>query len=584
MHDGGAAGQEAPSSPSRAGLAALALWIVLLEVWFQGPVLGGRLSSRAAIVPALALAFLGLRAVTGLLPALRRERPLVLAVAAALVLTIVVRIPALLWPAGLLSSDSAVAGIIAQEIQAGQPAPIYAPGFPYEGTLKPHLTVALDALWPDGIVTAYTVASLLLYLVWVLAAGLLAHRVAGPWAALAAGAFMAVGPRFLMAFSLNNVGQYPDVNALGALGLALLSLGGGLLASAFLIGLAVWQQLLGVYFVLVLLLAVVVSPPLRRPRSLAWGAIGFVAGSYPLWIWNAANAFATFDLFRRGGKNPADRVAGLPDRIERTVSVSLPKLFGLTDLGLEGALAGLVGLVLPMLVVFMLVARREDIARQRGRSAALLCGLLMVVVIGIFAVSKFSNRGAQRPRYLMPVYTSVSVALGWGLVALGRRSRPLAAVAGVAVLLANVVGVAPWLRGRRETDARDRALVQALENLGVRTGYTGFWIAAKYTFLSEGRVILSGELGPDVSWVHAPHAQAVRAQGPDGYVVPQGPLVDAMVNRMEALGCTYRITRVSGMAVFSQLSRRVTLEEMDGYDATTPPGGRAEMEEPDVAG
>ena len=34
-------------------------------------------------------------------------------------------------PASLISSDSAVAGIIAQELAAGQrPAPIYAPGFP----------------------------------------------------------------------------------------------------------------------------------------------------------------------------------------------------------------------------------------------------------------------------------------------------------------------------------------------------------------------------------------------------------------------------------------------------------------------
>ena len=36
-------------------------------------------------------------------------------------------------------------------------------------------------------------------------------------AAVAAGLFMAMSPRFLVAFSLNNVGQYPEVNALGAL-------------------------------------------------------------------------------------------------------------------------------------------------------------------------------------------------------------------------------------------------------------------------------------------------------------------------------------------------------------------------------
>ena len=74
-----------------------------------------------------------------------------------------------------------------------------------------------------------------------------------------------------------------------------------------------------------------------------------------------------------------------------------------------------------------------------------------------------------------------------------------------------------------------------------------------------------------MSWVHAPHATAVRAAGPDAYVVPQGPLVDAIAERLSALGTSFTISRVSGLAVFSGLGRRVSLEEMDGYDTAAGP-------------
>jgi len=227
---------------SRAQIVTAVLSVLLFELWFQGPVLGGHVPRRWAWLPLLALVALAVPSLIHVVRRVRALRPLVLGVAGVLTLATLARLPALSAPAGLISSDSAVAGIIAQELSAGRPAPIYAPGFPYEGTLKPHLTVALAPLVPGGLVRAYAVASLVLYMLWILAVMLLAWRVSGTGAAVAAGAFMAVCPRFLMAFSLNNVGQYPDVNALGALGLALLALGGSLFAPAFVIGLAVWAS------------------------------------------------------------------------------------------------------------------------------------------------------------------------------------------------------------------------------------------------------------------------------------------------------------------------------------------------------
>ncbi|HEV8255302.1 MAG TPA: hypothetical protein VGQ78_11120 [Vicinamibacteria bacterium] len=558
----------------RGAALLLLLWILLLEAWFQGPLLGRWLGRRSALV--LAALVLGVVAARAAM-ALRRRRPdrrFIALVASVLALATLVRWPALKAPASLISSDSAVAGIIAQELRAAEwPPPIYAPGFPYEGTLKPHLTALLALLFPGaGTAPLYAVASHLFYLVWTAAVMALARDAGGDVAAAVAGAFMAVSPRFLTAFSLNNVGQYPDVCALGTLALALLSAGSPLAWPMFLAGLAVWQQLVGLYFLLTLVVAALLTPALRTPRSLATGTAGFLAGSYPMWIWNATHGWATFDFLRRGGRHPADRVSGLPERLAATVGTSFPKMFGLTDAGLPAALGAVLGLLLPALVLWLVWAKRDEIRRRRGRSAALLAGLLLLVSVGTFALSKFSHRGAQRPRYLLPVYASVAVAGGAAAAAAARRSLLAAVVPVAAVLAVNAIGLRPWLLGRAPAEAHDRAIVDALVRLGVRTGYGGFWVAPKYTFLGDGRFVLSAELGPDVSWVHAGHAALVRTMGPDAYVVDDPALAAAFAARLDAMHVRYDRTDVDNTAIFHHFARRVALEDVEGYErqATGP--------------
>jgi hypothetical protein len=561
---------------------ALALWVLGLDAWFHGPILHDHLSAPAALLLLLASAVASLVALRAG-GELRLTRGFAVAAAVVCLLATVVRLPALAAPGSLISSDSAVAGIIAQELREGQlPPPIYAPGFPYEGTLKAQLTALLGRSMPSaGTPLLYAICSHLFYLMWTVAVMLLARDVGGIRPALGAGLFMAVPPRFLMAFSLNNVGQYPEVNALGTFGLALLMGGQGLLLPGFLIGLAVWQQLLGVYFVIVAALAIALTPDWRRASRVAGGVAGFVAGSYPVWAWNAGHGWATLDFFRRGGKEPAERLAGLPDRLAQTMAVSFPKMFGLTDAAVSPALATALGLALPLLVLVMLWARQRDAREGRGRRAVLLVGLLFVVVVGVFCVSKFSYRGLRRPRYLIPVYTSTAVALGWGLDALARRSRAAAAVAALAVLGLDAVGLVPWLRGRAPVEAMNEALLEKAQELGIRTGYTGFWIGPRFSFLSEGRVVLSGELGPDVSWVHPPHAERVRTEGPDALVVDDPDLARALERRLAALGVRHERTDVARFTILHHLSRRVGLEELSGYDAGQARGRGEDDEMPE---
>jgi len=547
------------------------VWVLLLEAWFQGPILGGRAPVWAALPLALLLIVLVVLLHRSRTPAPRPPDPrFALAVAGLLLLTTLVRLPALRAPGSLVSSDSAVAGILAQELRAGHlPAPIYAPGFPYEGTLKPHLTALLGAVLPGaGTPFLYVLASHLFYLLWVYAVMRLARDVGGLTAAVGAGLFMAVSPRFLTAFSLNNVGQYPEVNALGALALVWLAPGTGLLLPGFVLGVALWQQLLALYFILAAAVAVAFIPGLRRPRVVLEGIAGFLAGAYPVFIWNAANAWATLGWVGKGGKRPLDRLTGLPEQLEKTFTVSFPKLFGLTDAGIAAGLATAVGLAFAGLVLGMAWYTRPVFREKRGRTSGLLA-VLFLIVVGTFAVSKFSHRGAQRPRYLMPVYTSCAVAVGWGLAALGRRSRTAAVAAAAVMLGLNAVGLVPWLRARGHARERDQAFLDTLSRAGVRTGYAGFWVGPKYTFLSDGGLILSGELGPDVSWVYPPHAAAVRAAGPDALVVDPD-LAAPLEARLAALGCRFERSPAAGQTVYHHLSRRVSLEDLAGFDVDAP--------------
>ena len=68
-----------------------------------------------------------------------------------------------------------------------------------------------------------TAASAALSLVFMVASMALARRIGGRAAALATGLYLALGPKFLTTFSLNCVGQYVDVLALGGVALALLA-------------------------------------------------------------------------------------------------------------------------------------------------------------------------------------------------------------------------------------------------------------------------------------------------------------------------------------------------------------------------
>src|SRR6185369_17124010 len=235
--------------PAELGLLTLLALAVL--AWFGGfPSL--RASAPMAVVAfvgALACAWVAVRPSS--LRALPRPGPDTLAV---LAIALVYRLPALVHPWGWVNTDGAYGAFVALRLLAGtRPAPVFTIGANYQGTLKGHLAALFSAMsGAEDLSRMLVLASVALDVVFIVATMSPARRLGGRAAAVACGLYLALGPKFLTVFSLNSVGQYVDVLALGGLALALVppllqeepspSHRLRALAVGLLLGAAFWQQ------------------------------------------------------------------------------------------------------------------------------------------------------------------------------------------------------------------------------------------------------------------------------------------------------------------------------------------------------
>ena len=149
-------------------------------------------------------------------------------------------------------------------------------------------------------------------------------------------------PKFLTTFSLNCVGQYVDVLALGGAALVVLAapledeaLHGSsarlhYLGLGLLLGAAFWQQPVALVYVLAALGALALRPATcRDPWTLLVGA-GLVVGALPVLLWNLQNGWGSSDIL---GRDPGELMAqaeALPALVARTLGKAFPILAGLS--------------------------------------------------------------------------------------------------------------------------------------------------------------------------------------------------------------------------------------------------------------
>jgi len=535
------------------------------------------------------------------------------ATVACLVLAFAYRVPALLEPWGWVNRDGAYGAFVGIHLRAGlRPAPIFTEGANYQGTLKGHIAAALSVLGFDDWSLLIVLAGIVLSLVSVVAGMALARRIGGPSAAVITGLYLALPPRFLAVFSLNSVGQYVDVLALGGAALALIgttpapvtdSKGDTLgspgnpaddraraaaisAAAGFLLGAAFWQQPVALSFIIAGFAALALRGD--RGRGVAWASAGFAVGVLPVILWNAQNDWASGDIMGRDPSELRAQADALPRLLRRTLTISFPILAGVAP-GHPWAEVALVrmaavALIPAALLLYLGVEGRRIAASLRARvtPAALLPVLLLIATVAL-SWAAASGKVYWRPRYLLPVVAATAIHLGVALAWLWGRSRAAAGAIVAALLTLNVAGLAfppgdgttPRLFAGAEIAAPYEHLVESLEEKNIRTGYSDFTLSAPVTMFTGERIILSSRLGPTPAYESAYHSETVASRGPDAYVLRSNDDPKAFAAVLDSLGVTYEFD-LDPVPIFYRLSRRVAVEEVAGFR-----DGGGGMEEPD---
>jgi hypothetical protein len=528
----------------------------------------------------LLLAVLGVRFGRSWRDVWRRPSP---ETAGCVALAVLFRLPALLHPWGWVNKEGAYAAFVTLQILRGaRPVSPFTEGASYQGTLKSQIASLLAVLTrSDDHAALLLVSSLLLHLVFLVATMSLARRVGGRAAALGAGLYLALSPRFLTVFMLTCVGQYADVLALGGAALAVLArlldegrTGAGARVSYFgiglLVGAAFWQQPVAISYVL----AVAVALALRRatwrdPWVLAVAA-GLLVGALPVLLWNAENAWGTATLVGREPSVVRTQLESLPFLVKRTLTISFPILAGVSpELPWTEAWLprGLAVLLIPGAFVLYLMRHGREATGGRGEPRPALLPILLPLLCALVFWATTSGRVYWRPRYLLPLMGPLAVHVGCAFAGLAARSRPVAAAALAAVLALNVAGTGPRLEEGVGLAEYYRTVVRSLEDKGIATGYATFSVAAPVTMFTSERILLSPRLDVVPSFEPERHVKRVDLTGPDALVLPPDDDWRALAARLDALGVTYTLER-EPVVVFYDLSRRVRLEEVADFRST----------------
>ncbi|HEY2943515.1 MAG TPA: hypothetical protein VGN09_13865 [Vicinamibacteria bacterium] len=517
-------------------------------------------------------------------------RPPAAETVAAIAAACVYRLPALITPRGWVNRDGAYPAFVALHLMQGmRPAPIFTEGAHYQGTLKGHLGALIGLLTGvRDLPLLMVVSSVILYLVFVAATMALARRIGGRGAALVAGLYLAISPRFLTVFSLNCVGQYVDVLALGGLALVVVArlladdrrgadarwsyLGAGLL-----LGAAFWQQPVALAYAGVVALALALRRSTRRDGWALLLPLGAFVGALPVLIWNAQNLWQTRDIIMNS-REPGDLAAqadALPHLIRRTLTISFPTLSGLSPghpWGHLGPVAAVGYVLIPgALALYLAIRGREIVASlRRGRpSPALLPPVLLACCLAQFwAVA--AGRIYWRPRYLLPVTAATAMHLGTVLAWRRPRIRVVSALVLAVLLAVDVSGTWPRLRAGAEVAAPYEQLVRSLEARHIRTGYADFSISAPVTMFTAERIVFSSRLGPTASYESDRHTQKVAREGPDAYVLRADDDPEQFAAVLRSLGVSYRLD-IDPVPIFYGFSRRVRLEEVAGFRGEEEP-------------
>ncbi len=405
-----------------------------------------------------------------------RETSVLLAV---LVLAILLRLPYLTSPSGLMTSDDAVPALMGKHIAEGQTPPVCYYGQLYMGSSSSHLYAL--AFWSFGYsIFVLKCATLLIFLAFMAVQFYFLREAFSFSLALAVSFFFSLPINPLIWAGLDNTSAFPLVLFLGSLLLYLAYLIGFRSCEKYVpalgltMGIAFWTHQITAAFILTgfLIVAAKFGVNFRKYAVLAyWAFLGFL----PQFL---AEAFFGFRLvpFLMSGKSIVNWEK-LRAALDFTGALFTPSRHPVRNAFLVLVLAGFVSIL----------ARAWK--RKASRPQTVFC-LYPVVFFLFYILSDFSNKGVIR--YLYPLYVALPALLFAGLHFLKPKWRAISSLAVIIFLfvgfnLKDSLGLMATVKDRHRRIDR---VVSAMEETGRRFWMADYWTAFLLTAVSGEKLIV----------------------------------------------------------------------------------------------
>jgi hypothetical protein len=541
------------------GGGCAALWVLLCLRWFDA---GAAL--RPAVVGWLHPSLLAAGVILGAVYWLREYRASLWPLAAretwgmalVTVSAIAFRLPMVAHAAaGYTTADASMAGLMALRIHEGAAHDVFIPNLAYCGSLKSHLAAPLMGVMDPA--RALALVSVLFYALFVVGIYRLAQLAAGERAAAVAGLYAAFSPTFITQYSLTNDGNYVELLAFGTWAALLtaqwlrpterhdrprLALCAGVL-----LGAGFWCHVLGIIYIVAVVsafLAAGVAPALRSAPALT---AGFALGNLPAILWNRAHAWSTFRYllpseYRGAAQSPLAAQAhgpvgtqgGFADRAWALFTDHGPLLFGF-DPGYGGLVDGIASALAYMGLATTLLAgvfALHAAFKARSPSPEAVVAWFGIVNIGVVTAALPHLDG--NPRYLLFTFTASAL-----LVPLFLRRHRLAQIALGVLIAFGALGSMGQASTKRVQDVQWRTFLIELEDLGIRSCHSDYYVASRITFFSGKGISCSSRIGP--TWTDYFEIRAVVDRSPNpALIAPNAARADKIERKLEKLGIAAR--------------------------------------------
>lgn len=466
-----------------------------------------------------------------------------------------------------VEADEAIVGLMARHVLGGE-RPVFYYGQPYLGSLEAYLAALAFALLGPSTFTLKLVP-LACSLLTLPLAYLLGRELAGDGVGLGCAAYLGLGPAFLHIWSLKARGGYIETLVLGQLilflALTVIYKSRGELwrfwLLGLLMGLAFWVHAITLPFIVAPLLLYLYHKGRQvSGRGALLLALGFVVGCLPFIVYNVQTGGDSFRAFLAGGTTPRQVARNL----RGFVLYSLPILLGFLqpttaeNLMAESLRAGRILWLFGFLVIaLLLVVCLLPLLRRRPEGPVELLSLTLVLIVLLVNGTSFGML-TQEPRYALPIYAAVPLALLWARSA----RRPAWRFFGLLLVVNLIVTLTldprlnlPTVEGR-SLPYSVRPLVSWLREQEINRVYANYWIAYPLIFESDEEIVASVIGGGYNRYI--PYAYQVSVAERPAHVFPaESEEGRAFAVRLEREGVSYRRAEVGGYIVYYDLSKKV---------------------------